>query len=242
MMRRIRALVVNDTKQIFKDPMLMASLLGPLAIIAFARFIFLSLSDWIEQRYGFRLSDYTHFTVTFLLLIVPMLPGTMAGLLMLDERDENIIAYYAVTPLAREGYFRYRLMLPSFLSVLLTALFLLLSGLAMFQIESGFTLILLALEAPCIALFLAAFAANKVEGLALSKVTGLLFAGPVIAFFVPESWQYFGMLVPTYWPAKCYLAGISNEPFMALGAFVIGLFYHVLLLKILVRSFMKRID
>jgi fluoroquinolone transport system permease protein len=242
MMRRIRALVINDTKQIFKDPMLMASLLGPLAIIAFARFIFLPLSDWIEQRYGFRLSDYTHFTVTFLLLIVPMLPGTMAGLLMLDERDENIIAYYAVTPLAREGYFRYRLMLPSFLSVLLTALFLLLSGLAMFQIENGFMLILLALEAPCIALFLVAFAANKVEGLALSKVTGLLFAGPIIAFFVPESWQYLGMLVPTYWPAKCYLAGISNEPFTALGAFVIGLIYHVLLLKMLVRSFMKRVD
>ncbi|KRE96496.1 hypothetical protein ASG89_31285 [Paenibacillus sp. Soil766] len=239
---KAHTLLINDMRQISKDPMLMASLLGPLALIVCARFILPLLSEWIAKAYGFRLTDYNDFIATFLLLIVPLLPGTMAGLLILDERDENIISYYAITPLTREGYFRYRLMLPSLLAVLLTTLFLLFSGITNMQMENPFTLILLALEAPCIAMFLAAFADNKVEGLALSKVTGLLFVGPIIVSFVPEPWQYVGVIVPTFWPAKCYMTGISNEPFMAIGAFVIGLIYHILLLKIMVRSFTKGID
>jgi fluoroquinolone transport system permease protein len=222
--------------------MLMVSLLGPMAIIAFARFAFPLLSEWIEQQYTFDLSVYTDFTVIFLLVIVTLLPGTMAGLLMLDERDENIIAYYAVTPLARNGYLYYRMFLPSLLSLLLTTLFFSLSGIAKIQMESGYTLVLLALEAPCIALLLTAFAANKVEGLALSKANGLLIAGPIVVSFVPESWQFLGMWVPTFWPAKCYIAGISNEPLIALGSFGVGFVFHVILLMVLIRSFSKRID
>lgn len=239
---RFQALMKNDTRQILRDPILMASLLGPLAVIAFARFIFPHLSFWLERQYAFSLMDYSDFAVTFLLLTIPLLPGTMAGLLMLDERDENMIAYYSVTPLTREGYFVYRLFLPSLLSLLLTSLFFLLSGIAATQMESLYTLLLLTLEAPCLALFLAAFASNKVEGLALSKISGLLFAGPIIAAFIPDPWQYLGMWIPTFWPAKSYLLGISNEPLASLGAFGIGLVLHLILLKGMFRSFLKRID
>ncbi|MGF7048931.1 fluoroquinolone transport system permease protein [Paenibacillus sp. DS2015] len=241
-MAKYRMLLINDLRHILKDPMLMASLLGPMAIIAFARVLFPMISEWVEQRYTFTLSTYTDFAVIFLLTIVPLLPGTMAGLLMLDERDENIIAYYAITPLARKGYLCYRLFLPSVLSILFIVLFFLLSGIAKVQVESGYALILLALEAPCIALLLASFAANKVEGLALSKVNGLLIAGPIIVAFVPEPWQVLGMWVPTFWPAKCYMAAILNEPFSALSSFSMGLVLHIFLLTWMIRSFVKRID
>lgn len=241
-MKRLQALLMNDARQIWKDPMLMASLLGPLAVIAFTRFVFPSLSVWLERQFDFSLFNYSAFAVTFLLLTIPLLPGTMAGLLMLDERDENIISYYAATPLTRQGYLVYRLLLPSLLSLLMTALFFLLSGLTEAHLENMYTLLLLTLEAPCLALFLAAFANNKVEGLALSKISGLLFAGPVVAAFVPVPWQYLGMWIPTFWPAKCYLLVLSSEPVAALGAFGGGLAFHLLLLKGLTRTFIKRID
>lgn len=232
----------NDARQIWKDPMLMASLLGPLVVIGFTRFVFPSLSVWLERQFDFSLFNYSAFAVTFLLLTIPLLPGTMAGLLMLDERDENMISYYAATPLTRQGYLLYRLFLPSLLSLLMTALFFLLSGLTEAHLENMYTLLLLALEAPCLALFLAAFANNKVEGLALSKISGLLFAGPVVAAFVPVPWQYLGMWIPTFWPAKCYLLVLSSEPVTALGAFGGGLAFHLLLLIGLTRTFIKRID
>ncbi len=224
------------------DPLLMASLLGPLAVIAVTRFGFIPLSDWIERQYGFALAPYSGFAATFLLLTIPLLPGTMTGLLMLDERDENIMSYYSVTPLTRRGYSVYRLFLPTLLSVLLSAAFVLFSGITESRSENIYALTLLALEAPCIALFLAAFASNKVEGLALSKISGLLFAGPVVAAFIPEPWQYAGMWIPTFWPAKCYLLGVNQEPLAALGVFGVGLIFHLLLLTGLSRAFLKRID
>lgn len=241
-MMKLLALTKNDARQIWKDPLLMASLLGPLALIVFARFIIPPLSVWVEQQYGFTLFDYSDFIAVILLLTIPLLSGTMAGLLMLDERDENMITYYAITPLTRKGYFIYRLFWPGLLSLGLSSLFFLWSGIADVQIESLYFVILLTIEALCMALFLAAFAANKVEGLALSKISGLLFAGPIIAAFTPLPWSYLGVWIPTYWPAKSYLLAVSGNPLLSLGSFAIGLIFHLILFKSMFRSFLKRID
>lgn len=241
-MRKFQFLLINDIKQIRKDPMLMASLLGPIAIIIIARFVFPLLAVWLEQRFSLSLYAYSDFAVALLLITIPLLIGSMAGLLMLDERDENMISYYAATPLTRNGYTLYRLILPCLLSSLLTAAFLLLSGLATVQVENLYVLLLLALEAPCIALFLVAFASNKVEGLALSKISGLLFAGPVAAAYAPEPWQYLALWIPTYWPARIYLSGTEHESLIALAAFGFGLLLHLFLLQRLNRIFVKRMD
>ncbi len=241
-MSKYSALAANDCRRIGKDPVLMAAVFGPVAVTVFARFVFPLLSDSMESRFAFRLADYAGFAVVFLQLIVPLLPGMMAGLLILDERDEHLIGYYAVTPLTRKGYLIYRLFLPSLLCLALFVLFFAGSGIAAAQFENVYTIALLGLEAPCFALFLAAYAANKVEGLALSKVSGLLFAGPVIAYFAPARWQLFGAWIPTYWPARCYLSGLAGEHPAALGCFAAGFLFHAVLLCAMMRAFMRRID
>ncbi|OMF25835.1 hypothetical protein BK133_21175 [Paenibacillus sp. FSL H8-0548] len=242
MIKKLKALMRNDARQIWNDPLLMASLLGPIAVIVFARFIVPPLSSWIEQQYAFSIFLYSDFIATFLLLTIPLLSGTFAGLLMLDERDENMISYYAVTPLTRRGYFAYRLFWPCLLTFGLSSLFFICSGITSIRIESLYSVLLLTIEAPCLALFLAAYAANKVEGLALSKISGLLFAGPIIAAFTPFPWSYLGIWIPTYWPAKSYILAVSGESLLSLGAFGIGLVLHLLFFKSMLGSFMKRID
>jgi fluoroquinolone transport system permease protein len=237
-----RAMIRNDIRQLAKDPLLMGSLLGSLAVVAFARYGFPLLAAWVERRYAFELSVYADFAAFFLLTVIPLLTGIMTGLLMLDERDENLIAYYGVTPLTRRGYYRYRLALPSLLAVLASGLYMLASGLVEVRMESLYVLLLTALEAPCIALFLATAAANKVEGLALAKMCGLLFVGPVIVSFVPKPWQLAGIVVPTYWPAKSYMLGEALQPVGAALSFAVGLAYHLLLLKVAARAFAKRMD
>lgn len=241
-MKKYRALLFNDTRQIFTDPMLMASVVGPLVLLLIARYLFPLLDDWLEHRYGFQLSGYVPFAAAFLLIVIPLLPGSMAGLLMLDERDENMIAYYGVTPLSRDGYFRYRLFLPSLLTLFMSGLFILFSGIAEARLESSLTVVLLVLEAPLLALFLTSFASNKVEGLALSKASGLLFAGPIAAYFVPEPWTYLGVWIPTFWPAQSYLSGIAGQTAPSIGWFAGGLAFHTLLLALLLRVFFRRID
>ena len=43
--------------------------------------------------------------------------------------------------------------------------------------------------APLYALFVGAFAANKVQGFALMKATGVLAWAPLLAYFVTSDWQ-----------------------------------------------------
>ncbi|MHA6481614.1 hypothetical protein ACX1C1_06890 [Paenibacillus sp. strain BS8-2] len=228
--QKVRGLLASDCRQMLKDPMLMACIIGPILLIAMARFGLPALLDWIEYEYEITLYAYTSLAAIFLLTIIPVLIGSLAGLLMLDERDEKLIAYFEVTPLTRDGYFRFRIWMPSLLGLITIGLFIGLSGIAEARLISIYAVVLLVLEAPLIAMFLAAFASNKVEGLALSKAAGLLFTGPIIAYFAPKPWSYLGVWIPTYWPAQSYLTGIRDEGGASLGWFVGGLGLHIVLL------------
>jgi len=241
-MRRYSALLIRDTRYLILDPVLMAGIFGPLALLLLSRFGYPVAVHWVKMQYSLDLSVYTEFVAVFLLSTIPLLTGMMTGLLMLDERDENVISYYAVTPLMRRGYMVYRLFLPSVVTILFSILFILLSGIFEIHLEVLYIMVLTALEAPCFALFLAAFAANKVEGLALSKIGGFFIAGPVVAYFVPGRWQLTGAWIPSYWPAKVYFEGEGSHDLGAGGFFAAGLVVHIILLLLMVRVFLKRAD
>ncbi|MEK4236280.1 hypothetical protein [Paenibacillus sp. FSL H7-0714] len=241
-MKKYRMLFISDIRHTGLDPVLMVGIFAPLALLVVSRFGFPMIADWLTNGYAFDLYKYSSFAAIFLVMTFPMLTGMMTGLLMLDERDENVISYYAVTPLMRRGYMVYRLVLPSLLCTFLSSLFFIVSGLSSFQLEHIYILILLAFEAPCFALFLASFAANKVEGLALSKIGGLFIVGPIVAYFVPSPWQFIGAWIPTYWPAKLFFVIEASSGFIVLAYFMVGLLFHLSLLSIMIRIFIKRAD
>lgn len=244
------ALLLNDLRQGWRDPMLLAGIIGPLALVAIVRYLYPPISEWVALQLHFRLEPYDGFAASLLASVIPMLLGMMSGLLMLDERDANLIAYYAVTPLGRGGYLAYRLALPCLACIACLGLFVGASGL--FGDADGLSIpvlhplhlgavLLLALEAPLFALLLASFASNKVEGLALSKLGGLLIAGPIAAFFAPGAWGLLGAWIPSYWPAAMWLkAGGSAAE--AAGYFIAGLLVHAAMLYGMLRTFKRRTD
>lgn len=241
-MNKYRALLTNDIRHAGLDPVLMVGIFAPLALLVVSRFGFPIIGDWLMNGYAFDLNEYSSFAAIFLVATFPILTGMMTGLLMLDERDENVISYYAVTPLMRRGYMAYRLVLPSVLCTLLSSLYFVFSGLSNFQLEHIYILLLLAFEAPCFALFLAAFAGNKVEGLALSKIGGLFIAGPIIAYFVPSPWQLMGAWIPTYWPARVFFDIQADRTLNALEDLLVGLIIHLGLLRVMFNIFIERAD
>lgn len=241
-MNKYRMLIINDIRHAGLDPVLMVGIFAPLALLVVSRFGFPIVADWLMNDYVFNLYEYSSFAAIFLVVTIPMLTGMMTGLLMLDERDENVISYYAVTPLMRRGYMIYRLVLPSVLCTLLSSLYFIGSGLSSYQLEHWYILVLLACEAPCFTLFLASFSANKVEGLALSKIGGLFIAGPIVAYFVPGPWQLLGAWIPTYWPAKVFFAIEADGGLIVIAYFAVGLILHLGLLRVMVRSFIGRVD
>ncbi|NGM85236.1 ABC transporter permease [Paenibacillus sp. 7124] len=241
-MNKYRSLLIHDIRHAGLDPVLMAGFFAPLALLVVSRYIFPIVAVWLMSSFSFDIYKYSSFAAIFLASTIPMLTGMMTGLLMLDERDENVISYYAVTPLMRRGYMLYRLILPSLLCVLLSSIYLLFSGRSEIHFGMIFVIVLLAIEAPCFTLFLAAFAANKVEGLALAKIGGLLIAGPAAAYFVPGAWQLLGAWIPTYWPAEAFYAIEEGNPLIAIADFGVGLIFHLALLYVMVKIFIKRAD
>lgn len=239
-MEKYKFLIMKDLRHAWKDPVLMAALIGPLAILFLSRFCFPVAVDWLEVNHSFHLELYRGFAASLLVVTIPMLTGMLTGLLMLDERDENMIAYYAVTPLTSKGYLFYRLALPFLLCTVLSFVYLFFSNLSEVRSYNVFVLLLLALEAPMFSLFLAAFSTNKVEGLALSKLGGLFIAGPVVAHFVPGAWQVVGAWLPTYWPSKIPYLFMHNEPFLASVFFAGGLLLHSVFLYLMVTVFINR--
>ena len=57
------------------------------------------------------------------------------------------------------------------------------------------------------ALLVIAFAKNKMEGMALIKMCGLLFLGIPIVYFIKSPIQYVFSFLPSYWMAKISATG-----------------------------------
>jgi fluoroquinolone transport system permease protein len=161
------------------------------------------LSAHLAIRFQIDAEAYYPLLVSFVVLMAPMLAGTIVGFLLLDQRDDQTLIALRVTPLTLRGYFIYRISIPTALSVIVTVFVVPVTGLLQLDV---FTLLSTALGscllAPVYALFLGALASNKVQGFALAKAAGVLLVPPLFAYFVQPPTQLIFGIDPLFWPAK----------------------------------------
>lgn len=234
----LKALGPIDAKSIGRDSFLRWMVIVPPAIAVAARWAMPVFIQRLESLLDFELmAAYPAIMGAILLQLVPLFAGMVVGFLLLDQRDDRTLIALQVTPLSLNGYLAYRLSVPTLLSVLLTLIVMPLAGFG--GIGLGRLLLVAAvagLLAPLLALALAVFAANKVQGFALMKAVGIILFPPLVAYFVPSGWQAVFGVFPSYWPARLYwlyLAG-QNNFWVYLAA---GVLYQALLLTLLVRRF-----
>jgi fluoroquinolone transport system permease protein len=112
-----------------------------------------------------------------------------------------------------------------------------LTDLTTIPIKYAFALaVMVALEAPIVALFLAAFAENKVEGLAFSKMLGLMYLAPFMAYFVDSHWQYLAGILPPFWITKAFLAAQNDVSIYWLYV-AAGIITHLVIIALLLKRF-----
>jgi len=235
--RALRALGPIDVKNVRRDSLLRWMVFIPLVVALVVRWGVPYATRRSMEQFQFDLSPYYMLIISLLVMMAPMLFGMVIGFLLLDQRDDRTLMALQVTPLALNGYMAYRVAMPILLGVLLTMIVIPLAGL----VTVGWLTIFLVAVAtapltPVFALFFAAFAQNKVQGLALMKVTGVVLVPPLIAYFVRSSWQLAFGLIPTYWPARLFWSlqtGDSN----AWIYLVAGLAYQIVLLVAMLRRF-----
>lgn len=236
-MKKFTALFFGDMKNITRDSMLLISIFTPFLLAFLMRPGLTFAREILQRELSFDLSQYYALIMSVLILITPMMMGMLSGFLILDERDENILTFYSVTPLSKSGYLFYRVAMPTVISFLLSFFVFYYIGIVECRIEFLIPVLLIcALESPMMALFLGAFASNKVEGLALTKAFGILFIAPIAGYFIKSNWQYAAGIAPTYWVSKSLLEGaVSSGGFWIF--IVMGAAIHLIIIGLLVRRF-----
>lgn len=233
-----RALGPIDFKNVRRDSMLVWLPLLPPLVALLARWGIPALTSWLWVQVGFDFTPYQPLLMSFFMPFPAGFVGVITGFLLLDERDDQTLTALMVTPLPLTGYLAYRLSAPLLASTLLALLTYPLVGLLSLP---WWTLLLIALlsgfAAPLLALVLASLAENKVAGLALQKLIGSLLFLPVVAYFLPEPWQWLAGIFPTYWPMKLFWLAAAGQPYLL--PLLIGLLLNIAYLLGFLRLFKK---
>ena len=233
-----RSLVAIDARSVARDSMLRWMALFTPALGLLFRFGVPPITQAIGHRFEFDLVAYYPLLMSFLPLAAAGLIGTVVGFLLLDQRDDQTMTALLVTPLSLGDYLRYRLGSLMILSAVFGAVMVPLAGLTeTTPLQVCVTAVAAAPLAPVYALFLATFAANKVQGFALAKAVGVVMVPCVVSYFVEGPWQSVFGLVPHYWPMKAFWLFDQGAPEQALVHAVIGVAWQAALLLLLMQRF-----
>lgn len=237
-MKRLQALLQADSRSILRDPILMASVFGPLLFALLLRLASTFGAPWIYSHTGIFLADYARLSLTLLLFITAITTGTLVGFVILDEKDEQVLSYLAITPLSRALYLSYRLITPLLVTLCIGALAVFITGIPLPLKYLLLGLCIAALEALICSLLLASFAQNKVEGLAYSKLLGVFLLGPFIERLGESPWQYLACTLPPFW-LSLVLHSTNNTQLLlhTLG----GVLFHLILLFALYKRFLNQV-
>jgi fluoroquinolone transport system permease protein len=233
-----KTLAPVDLKNVQRDSLLLWIPLLPLILALLLRVAVPELAAFLYAEVAFDLVPYYPLLMSSFVLLVPSLVGMIIGFLLLDERDEQILTALLVTPMPLDGYLLYRISLPMILGTLMTLISYPLAGLTPLPFLDLLIISLLgSITAPLLALFLAAFAQNKVAGFAMAKMGNGILMIPTVSYFIDSNWQLLAGIVPAYWPAKAFWLAAAGESYWLYA--VVGLVVNLLALWMLLRRFKR---
>lgn len=223
--------------EITKDFMLFACLIGPIFMAVLFRFGLPVLENFL-CNYFYKEEILTSYYILFDLLLgimTPILFCFSGVLVILEEIDCGTAKYFSVTPIGKSGYVISRIGIPSFFALLYNAL--LLSIFTSAKIN-GIMILLLSVNGTLIALvtsiFVVTFAKNKIEGMALVKMCGLLILGIPSAFFIKSPVRYCFAVLPSFWMAELC---ITNDFLF----FILGILSSLIIIFGLYGKFKKKL-
>ena len=232
-----RALLGIDQRMVVRDSMLRWILVVPILLALAVRYAIPALNDYFVESFDMALTAYSVLLLSAVALMVPNVVGLVCGFVLLDQRDDRSMIALQVTPLDPVQIMLARFITPSLVAVGMVPLVLVLSGLSPLTVLSTIVVTLGSLLLlPLYSLWLAAFAHNKVQGLALSKAAGVFTLPPIAAWFVDGPWQWLFGVLPTYWPMKAFWLMQENTA-TAIASAAIGIVYQWLLLVLVYRRF-----
>ena len=220
----------TDLANLRRDPMLVAATLAPVLIGLLIGFGFepavAAAAEFVD------LGPHRAVVVGAGLALVPLLAGLVVGFITAEEREEKILDAVAITPVGRSGFLCYRFGLPGVLGgVSSGVLAVVIGNLAAGQVAA--VAVLAGGTAVMVTMAIAVLAKDRVQALAISKLTGFVVVVAVGYQFVDGSWRIPLGLVPTTWLVEVAVAGSW------LGPLVLGNVTHALAIAVLARRVLR---
>ncbi|PKM62547.1 MAG: ABC transporter permease [Firmicutes bacterium HGW-Firmicutes-21] len=240
-MRAMRALnksFVQFLRETWEDIMLAVMLFVPVIAGVFFRFVLPQIEVFLTDYFSVAsiLSPYYLLFDSFLCMITPLMFSFVSAMVILGEADNGLSAYLAVTPLGKSGYLISRLGIPTLLAVLygsVNAFVFSLTGIAPFMsillsVMGGFISV-------TVSMLIVSVSSNKVEGMALSKLSSLLLLGLPLPFFINDGIQYLAAFLPSFWMGKFIYLGSAFYvmPFLAVSTVWSVILYERFIRKII---------
>ncbi|WP_028596181.1 hypothetical protein [Paenibacillus assamensis] len=244
-MKGLSMLIIAEGKRLQSERMQLLLMASPLLLIGMTVYVLPVIHQSISMYDQINLNAYYPHLFGMFVCLIPLMLGVVAGFALLEERDEQLIAYYSITPISRQGYMIVRYMLP----ISVTAVYIMLIFVLQQQITISwysFLIIfsMLMLEMLMMGLAMSVFAMNKVEGLALSKVAGVIVVVPQLISFFPQHLHWLGWWAPPYWIIEMLTNPdiVAGSEFTTFFVGMVGLSLHSVVLLWLYRKYRRQVE
>ncbi len=247
--KMLGTLIKNDGRLIVRNSLLVVMLVMVFALAVAMRFALPALDASLATN-GVLPNESTtmRFSETYGLWVVfiglwqsALMPGTVFGFLLLDEKEDQTLTVMRVSPVPIRFYVLYRLALPYVLAVVFSLLTIPIIGVEVIPWWQRLPMALAAgFVAPLTTVSIALFAADKVQGLAFTKFTGI--AGLLIigGWFVEGPWQWAFGVFPPFLVAKAYWMVLGGEG-LWWAALCVAIVVQAIALRVLVKRFAERV-
>jgi len=195
-------------RQISRDSMLYAVCIAPLLAALFFRFGIPQIEALVCGYFNTSsiLAGYYLLFDLFTAILTPFLFCFASSMVILTESDENISGYLAVTPVGKKGYLFSRFGFPAVISFFASMVLLSLLSLTSWTFSLMLVICFLAsISSIAVSLLVVTFSHNRVEGMAVSKLSGIMMFGLLVPFFIFSEIQYLFSVLPSFWIAKLCL-------------------------------------
>ncbi len=228
-------------RQVLRDGMLLILLPAPFLMGAVLRVLVPLADQMLNERMGFSISPWFSVSDAMVLTMTPVMTAMISAFLILEERDEGIGTYYNITPASGYSYLTARIGLPMIWgwtsSILVISLFSI-NQYGWFEIVVA--TVIGTLQGVIMSMFLVAFAANKVEGLALAKLSNIFVMGFVIPWLIPWPFKYLFGVLPGFWIGE--ILKNTNLTILTISLYGLGgLISCLVFILLLTKIFLKRI-
>jgi len=224
-------------RQIRNDSMLVIVCFASVLAAFFFRFAIPHIETLLCRHFALAevLSPYYRLFDLLLIMLTPFMFCFASAMLMLEEYDVKLSSYLSVTPVGKNGYLFSRILLPSLIACVVSLLLLMIFSLTDWVVQILiWSTLLSGLSAIIPTMLIFSYSRNKIEGMAIAKLSGLIMLGLPIPFFMQTNLRYLFSLLPSFWISTYVLTG-------KIWALVFGFLSSAILLFFVYRKFLDKL-